>query len=87
MTGGGTILWNGRPVPFRPGDSAAQALHRAGVSQFGQHATGQPRSVFCGIGQCQNCVVLIDGEGPKEACLLPCRDGLDLWPTTVTENG
>ena len=75
----GTIFWAGRPVPFRPGETVASALLRAGIAVFGRAATGQPRAVFCGIGLCQGCLIRAEGR-LTEACLLPARDGLRLLP-------
>ncbi len=80
--GMGTILWQGRPIPFRAGETVASALLRAGVAQFGPAPTGQARAVFCGIGQCQGCLVQAGGR-LAEACLTPCRDGLEVTPETA----
>jgi hypothetical protein len=77
----GHILWQGSPVPFRPGETIGSALLRAGVVAFGRAATGQPRALFCGIGQCQGCLIRVD-DLPREACLTPCRDGLAVQPET-----
>ena len=74
-----SILWQGRPIPFRDGETIASALIRAGVTALGTAPTGQIRAVFCGIGQCQGCIVVVDGR-PREACLTPCRDGLAVFP-------
>lgn len=82
----GHILWQGRPVPFRPGESIGSALIRAGVVSFGQAVTGQPRAIFCGIGQCQGCLVQIEGV-LREACLAPCRDGLAVLPEDGGHHG
>lgn len=71
----GTIFWNGAALPFRAGETVASALARAGVVHFGTAPQGQARALFCGIGQCQSCLVH-DGLRLTEACLLPCRDGL-----------
>jgi predicted molibdopterin-dependent oxidoreductase YjgC len=76
----GHIRWNGMDVPFTRGETVAQALNRAGIADFGAGALGQTQSVFCGIGQCQNCLVIIDGSGPREACLTLCQDGLVTYP-------
>lgn len=76
---GETILWGARPIPFLPGESVASALTRAGIRQFSAGPAGIDRAVFCGIGQCQNCLVLIEGRS-AEACLTPCRDGLLVTP-------
>jgi len=71
----GAILWNGAPVAFRAGESVASALARAGIRAFGGLPTGQQATVFCGIGQCQGCLVSLEGR-LVEACLTLCRDGL-----------
>lgn len=73
----GTIFWNGTPIPFRSGESVANALLRAGFSQFGLAVAGQPRALFCGIGLCQGCLIIADGS-LTEACLLPAQEGLRL---------
>lgn len=70
-----TILWQGRAIPFQAGEAVGSALARAGVTDFGAKATGGRHALFCGIGQCQNCLVRIEGR-VIEACLAPCRDGL-----------
>ncbi len=75
---GGRFTWNGVATPFRAGQTVAQALNRAGIVRFGSSTADQPRGVFCGIGQCRNCLVMTRDSGPKEACLLLCRDGLEL---------
>ena len=75
----GTMFWNGTAIPFRTGDSVANALLRASITQFGAALTGQPRAVFCGIGLCQGCLIRADGR-LTEACLLPAKDGLHLLP-------
>ena len=76
----GTIIWNGKSIPFESGETVAQALMRVGVLRFGATGSGQQLGLFCGIGQCQPCLVEIIGGSPREACLTPCRDGLALRP-------
>nr|WP_321524990.1 2Fe-2S iron-sulfur cluster-binding protein [uncultured Cohaesibacter sp.] len=62
------ILWDGLPVAFNPGESISDALRR--------HGLFAAAPIFCGIGQCQNCLVLIEGRGVREACLSKCEPGL-----------
>lgn len=38
--------------------------------------TGQMRFALCGIGQCQECRVTIDGNPNQLACRTLCRDGM-----------
>jgi NADH dehydrogenase/NADH:ubiquinone oxidoreductase subunit G len=73
-----TIEWNGRPIPFVNGQTVAQALISAGIVSYGTSSSGQAFSVFCGIGLCQSCLVEVEGDAPREACLLPCFEGLIL---------
>ena len=74
----GSFLWLGEPIAFRDGESIAVALARSGRRHLGADdgEGGGPR-YFCGIGACQNCLVVIDGA-IVEACLTPARDGLDV---------
>ncbi|OZI25810.1 hypothetical protein CAL26_00110 [Bordetella genomosp. 9] len=65
--------WNETAIPFRPGETVALALRRAGIEAFGPAAGGQQARYFCGIGQCQACLVSIDGGAAVEACLTPAR--------------
>ncbi|MCF8483571.1 MAG: (2Fe-2S)-binding protein [Rhodobacteraceae bacterium] len=82
----GHVVWHGRRVAFRRGESLASALMAAGVHNLGQAATGQARGVFCGIGQCQNCLVRV-GDRLTEACLLICEDGLIADPDAGGRDG
>jgi D-hydroxyproline dehydrogenase subunit gamma len=76
---GPVIHWNGQPLAFAPGESVAHALTRAGVTHFGPGPVGLARAVFCGIGQCQMCLVLINGR-TAEACLTLCVAGMQVAP-------
>lgn len=66
--------WNGVAIPFRPGETLAAALLRAGADRAprpdGQAAFGY----FCGIGMCQSCLVVCDGRA-VEACVTPATAG------------
>lgn len=73
----GYFTWHDHTVPFRTGESVASALDRAGIRAFGPAGAGREWAVFCGIGQCQGCLVLHEGQ-LTEACLLPAREGMRL---------
>lgn len=75
----GTIQWQGRSIAFATGESVASALARAGVRDLGARPAGGAMAVFCGIGQCQGCLVQIGGR-LVEACLTPCREGMSVAP-------
>lgn len=80
----GSFFWQDVAVTYHDGESVASALDRAGIRWFGTNPAGQDHSVFCGIGQCQSCLILHEGR-LSEACLLPARDGMRLG--TLEEGG
>mgnify|MGYP001180952436 CR=1 FL=1 len=71
--------WQGAAVAFRPGESVGSALARAGFRDLGASPVGGAQALFCGIGQCQSCLVLIDGQ-PTEACLARAVAGAQVQP-------
>lgn len=72
----GTFDFDGRPVPFREGQSVGAALLAAGVRAWRTtRVGGRPRGIFCGIGVCFDCLVVIDGEPGRRACVVRARPG------------
>lgn len=71
--------WLGGAVPFEDGDSIASALLSSGITAFGVDAAGKETRFFCGIGACQNCLVMLDGK-ICEACLTPALAGSRVTP-------
>jgi len=71
-----TFEVDGEPANAREGDTVASALLAAGIRTFRQTRTGAPRSVFCGIGVCYDCVVTINGLRSVRACITPVREGM-----------
>ncbi|MEP7182423.1 MAG: (2Fe-2S)-binding protein [Betaproteobacteria bacterium] len=70
--------FDGRPVSGRAGESIATALWAAGIRTLGHSPTrGTPRGMFCAVGVCQECVVLVDGRR-QPACTTQIAAGLDV---------
>jgi predicted molibdopterin-dependent oxidoreductase YjgC len=68
--------FDGELVLAREGETVAMALWASGVRQLrSSPVRAEPRGVFCGMGVCQECVVLIDGRR-REACTTVVRQGL-----------
>ncbi len=72
-----TIVIDGKPVAATPGDSVAAALLAAGLATF-RHAPadGAARGPWCAMGICFECLVEIDGEPNRQACMTPVHEGL-----------
>lgn len=69
--------FEGDEIPFNEGESIAAALLRAGIWHFREsRKSQQPRSLFCGIGHCYDCMVVINENINQRACLLEAREGL-----------
>jgi len=72
-----TILFEGAPLPARPGESVASALLAAGILAFRTTAlSGAPRGPFCLMGACFDCLAVVDGISGVQSCLVPVREGM-----------
>ena len=72
------LIINGQAHDAPAGCSVAAALAHAGLTHTRRSESGQPRAAFCGIGQCQECRVTIDGVGQRLACMTPAREGMHI---------
>ncbi len=58
------------------GQSIAAALIAAGHGALRDSPGGAPRGLYCGIGVCQECRVVVAGEGVVRACVTPVVAGM-----------
>lgn len=75
-----------RPVPFTldgmavegaEGDTVAAALLALGRTACRETAvSGAPRGPYCMMGVCFDCLVVIDGVGNRQGCLVPLSEGM-----------
>lgn len=71
------IIFNGRPLRAYEGESVAAAILASGERMLRVTRKRQePRSLFCGIGVCQECRMVIDGRPNVRACQTPARPGM-----------
>ena len=71
------IYCDGRPVPAKSGEPIAAALLAAGVRVFRETPKKRtPRGIYCGIGRCTDCVMIVDGEPNVRTCVTPVREGM-----------
>lgn len=72
-----SIQWEGQALACRPGDSVAAALLAAGVADCRDTPVrGVARGPFCMMGVCFDCLVNIDGQPNRQACMTPVREGM-----------
>mgnify|MGYP000861768715 CR=1 FL=1 len=72
------LLINGQAHELPERCSVAAALAHAGLTHSRRSLSGQPRAAFCGMGQCQECRVRIDGIAHRLACMTPAREGMTI---------
>ncbi|MBU8541322.1 (2Fe-2S)-binding protein [Falsiroseomonas tokyonensis] len=72
-----TIVWEGRELPARAGESLAVALLAAGITTFRETpVTGAARGPLCLMGACFDCLVQVEEAQNMQACLVPVTPGL-----------
>lgn len=71
-----TFQFDGQAVDGHAGESVAAALIAAGVYATRLSAKGMPRSYFCGMGVCWECIVRINGKSTERACRQVVEDGM-----------
>ena len=72
-----TIHFGDRPLPAYEGEPIAAALLAAGIRVFRKTSKrGEPRQLFCGIGRCTDCVMIVDDLPGVRTCVTLVRDGM-----------
>jgi aerobic-type carbon monoxide dehydrogenase small subunit (CoxS/CutS family) len=69
------VIVDGAPLLAPAGQSLAAALLASGRSVLRASPSGSPRGLYCGIGVCQECRVLVDGEVVR-SCVTPVVAGM-----------
>ena len=61
------------------GEPIAMALKAAGVEVHRFTAKRhEPRGIFCAIGRCTDCVMVVDGKPNVRTCMTPLAAGMDV---------
>jgi predicted molibdopterin-dependent oxidoreductase YjgC len=71
------IRVDGKPIEAKRGEPIVAALLAAGikVNRY-TRKRHEPRGVFCGIGQCTDCVMVVNGIPNVRTCITPVEDGM-----------
>ena len=71
------IIVDGHSLRAFPGESVAVALLAAGKRVLRTTARhSEPRGLYCGIGICFDCVMVVDGQPNVRACQTRVRPGM-----------
>jgi hypothetical protein len=71
-----TLQFDGEPIEAIAGQTIAAALIAADRRTFRRtRGAGRPRGLYCGIGACFDCLVVVNGIPSQRACLVEARPG------------
>ena len=71
-----TFTYDGKELEGYEGEPIAAALKAAGVMVHRHTKKGSPRGIFCAIGRCTDCVMVVDGEINVRTCITPLAQGM-----------
>lgn len=78
------IMVDGKTITAYEGEPILSALLAAGIKinryTIKRH---EPRGLFCGIGQCTDCAMIVDGKPNVRTCITPVKAGMNI----TTQNG
>jgi len=81
-----TFTCDGAQITAYEGETIAAALHAAGVRTLSRSLAKQrPRGLYCAIGNCSSCMMIVDGEPNVKTCIELVRQGMVVQ--TQTDRG
>lgn len=78
-----TFTYDGKQIEGYEGEPIAAALKAAGVMVHRHTRKGSPRGIFCAIGRCTDCVMVVNGKPNIRTCVTPLAEGM----TVQTQDG
>lgn len=73
------FTFNGKELEGYEGEPIAVALKASGlmVHRFTKKEH-KPRGIFCAIGRCTDCVMVVDGVPNVRTCITPLKAGMEI---------
>ena len=72
-----TFTYDGKELTGFEGEPIASALKAAGVMVHRYtKKEHKPRGIFCAIGRCTDCVMVVDGQPNVRTCVTPLKEGM-----------
>ena len=71
------FFFNGKEIEGYTTETIAAALHAAGVKELARSPElHRPRGLFCAIGNCSSCLMVVDGKPNIRVCVTKVRSGM-----------
>lgn len=72
-----TFTLDGNEMQGYEGEPIAAALRAAGILKHRETSKQhKPRGIFCAIGRCTDCVMVVDGVPNTRTCITPLKEGM-----------
>lgn len=72
-----SITVDGKPLEVLEGEMIAAALWANGIKTMRYTKKhNHPRGIYCGIGRCTDCVMIVDGIPNVRTCKTPVKAGM-----------
>jgi len=72
-----TITVDGKKLEAREGEMVLACLIANGIIVNRYTAKrNEPRGLFCGIGQCTDCAMVVNGKPNVRTCITPVKEGM-----------
>ncbi len=72
------IKIDGNRITARKGQSIAEALLASGLRVFRRTKQDAPRGLYCGIGICYECRMIVNGIPNIRTCMTPAEPGCEI---------
>ena len=71
------IKVDGKTIQTKKGERIVVALIANGI-RINRYTVKkkEPRGIFCGIGQCTDCIMTVNGKPNVRTCVTPVEDGM-----------
>lgn len=70
-----TFTFDQKEYMGREGQTVAEALMANGITTLRHGVDGKPHGVYCGMGQCFQCRVILNGKSNVRACVTLLKPG------------
>ena len=71
-----SFTFDGSIIRAYENETIAMALHAEGIRILSQSQNKMPRGLYCAIGNCASCNMIVDGEPNVKSCVTVVREGM-----------
>jgi len=72
-----SFFFNDKELEAYPTETIAAALHAAGIRKLGESPElHRPRGLFCAIGNCSSCFMIVDNQPNMRVCVINVKPGM-----------